>query len=140
MNNTYSYGSHKDLEPTELFLFIAVEQTCEQLGIDDVGIRHLDFFRSADFANARQAIRSNEGHVYRLRYVSFAVPLRAKKEGLADLHAEQHKAASLDFDSQAQHVCRSNAAGRRVGSLGKRCCPDRVSHRHSIQPHRFARG
>jgi len=36
MNNTYNYGSHKDLEPTELFLFIAVEQTCEQLGIDDV--------------------------------------------------------------------------------------------------------
>jgi len=36
MNNTYNYGSHKDLEPTELFLFIAVEQTCEQLGVDDV--------------------------------------------------------------------------------------------------------
>ena len=36
MNNTYNYGSHKDLEPTELFLLIAVEQTCEQLGIDDV--------------------------------------------------------------------------------------------------------
>lgn len=36
MNNTYNYGSHKDLEPTELFLFIAVERTCEQLGIDDV--------------------------------------------------------------------------------------------------------
>ena len=36
MSNTYNYGSHKDLEPTELFLFIAVEQTCEQLGVDDV--------------------------------------------------------------------------------------------------------
>lgn len=139
MNNTYSYGSHKDLEPTELFLFIAVEQTCEQLGIDDVEYVIL-IFSGLPILPTRQAIRSNEGHVYRLRYVSFAVPLRAKKEGLADLHAEQHKAASLDFDSQAQHVCRSNAAGRRVGSLGKRCCPDRVSHRHSIQPHRFARG
>jgi hypothetical protein len=36
MSDTYSYGSHKDLEPTELFLFIAVDQTCEQLGINDV--------------------------------------------------------------------------------------------------------
>jgi len=36
MSNTYNYGFHKDLEPTELFLFIAVEQTCEQLGINDV--------------------------------------------------------------------------------------------------------
>lgn len=36
MSDTYSYGSHKDLEPTELFLFIAADQTCEQLGINDV--------------------------------------------------------------------------------------------------------
>lgn len=36
MSNTYNYGSHNDLQPTELFLFIAVEQTCAQLGIDDV--------------------------------------------------------------------------------------------------------
>ncbi|RKP50820.1 STM2901 family protein [Trinickia fusca] len=36
MSNTYNYGSHKDLEPTELFLFIAIDQTCEQLGINDV--------------------------------------------------------------------------------------------------------
>ena len=36
MSSTYNYGSHNDLEPTELFLFIAVDQTCKQLGIDDV--------------------------------------------------------------------------------------------------------
>ncbi|KVC98518.1 hypothetical protein WL28_18705 [Burkholderia ubonensis] len=36
MSNTYNYGTHTGLEPTELFLFIAVDQTCEQLGINDV--------------------------------------------------------------------------------------------------------
>ncbi|MFM0069016.1 STM2901 family protein [Paraburkholderia aspalathi] len=36
MNNKYRYGVHQDLAPAELFFFIAVEQTCEQIGIADV--------------------------------------------------------------------------------------------------------
>jgi hypothetical protein len=36
MSNSYSYGIHVGLAPTELFIFIAVGETCDQLGIDDV--------------------------------------------------------------------------------------------------------
>jgi hypothetical protein len=36
MNNTYNHGTHGNLPPVELFLFIAVDETCSQLGIDDV--------------------------------------------------------------------------------------------------------
>lgn len=36
MSNTYQYGTHRGLSPTELFLFIAADETCKQLGIDDV--------------------------------------------------------------------------------------------------------
>lgn len=36
MSNAYNYGSHKNLTPTELFLFIAVDDICDRLGIDDV--------------------------------------------------------------------------------------------------------
>ncbi|NTX31342.1 hypothetical protein HT746_30235 [Burkholderia pyrrocinia] len=35
-SNTYRYGVHADLAPAELFFFIAVEETCAQVGIDDV--------------------------------------------------------------------------------------------------------
>lgn len=35
-SNTYRYGAHADLAPAELFFFIAVEETCAQVGIDDV--------------------------------------------------------------------------------------------------------
>lgn len=35
-SNTYRYGAHADLAPAELFFFIAVEETCVQVGIDDV--------------------------------------------------------------------------------------------------------
>ncbi|HDR9028343.1 TPA: hypothetical protein QDB14_002537 [Burkholderia vietnamiensis] len=34
--NTYSYGGHSGLEPAELFFFIAVAETCDQVGINDV--------------------------------------------------------------------------------------------------------
>lgn len=34
--NTYNYGNHVDLTPTELLLFIAVRETCEKLDIEDV--------------------------------------------------------------------------------------------------------
>jgi hypothetical protein len=36
MSNTYRYGVHQDLAPAELFFFIAVEEACEQIGINDV--------------------------------------------------------------------------------------------------------
>jgi hypothetical protein len=36
MGNAYNYGRHRNLTPLELFLFIAVGETCDQLGIDDV--------------------------------------------------------------------------------------------------------
>lgn len=35
MSNSYNYDSFKGLTPTELLFFIMVDQTCEQLGIDD---------------------------------------------------------------------------------------------------------
>jgi hypothetical protein len=36
MANTYSYGVHRGLEPVELFFFIAIAETCDQVGINDV--------------------------------------------------------------------------------------------------------
>ncbi|SMG55297.1 STM2901 family protein [Paraburkholderia susongensis] len=36
MSHTYNYGSHSNLTPAELFLFIVVDETCSQLEIDDV--------------------------------------------------------------------------------------------------------
>ncbi|WP_260858850.1 STM2901 family protein [Paraburkholderia sp. BCC1885] len=36
MANTYWYSGHRDLSPVELFFFIAAQETCEQLGIDDI--------------------------------------------------------------------------------------------------------
>ncbi|WP_321878718.1 STM2901 family protein [Paraburkholderia bannensis] len=35
MSNIYTYGIHTDLTREELFLLIAIDKTCEQLGIDD---------------------------------------------------------------------------------------------------------
>ncbi|RQP40096.1 MULTISPECIES: STM2901 family protein [Burkholderia cepacia complex] len=34
--NTYSYLSHQNLTPAELFFFVAADETCKQVGIDDV--------------------------------------------------------------------------------------------------------
>ncbi|GAB2903809.1 membrane protein [Paraburkholderia jirisanensis] len=36
MSNMYKFNGHEDLSATELFLFIAMQETSEQLGIDDV--------------------------------------------------------------------------------------------------------
>ncbi|WGS51639.1 hypothetical protein LFL96_09120 [Paraburkholderia sp. D15] len=36
MSNKYSFGGHHDLTPAELFFFVAVQETCEQVGIDDI--------------------------------------------------------------------------------------------------------
>lgn len=36
MTNTYNYSGHPDLTPTELFFFIAAQETCEKIGIDDI--------------------------------------------------------------------------------------------------------
>ncbi|WP_206997482.1 STM2901 family protein [Trinickia mobilis] len=39
MNNTYRYGIHQNLTPQELFFIVLLDETCKQLGIDDlVGI------------------------------------------------------------------------------------------------------
>jgi hypothetical protein len=38
MGNAYNYGRHRNLTPSELFLFIAVGETCDQLGIDEAVI------------------------------------------------------------------------------------------------------
>ncbi|RQS59630.1 STM2901 family protein [Burkholderia sp. Bp8986] len=35
-STTYRYGVHSDLTPAELFFFVAVEETCARVGIDDV--------------------------------------------------------------------------------------------------------
>src|SRR5579864_6533221 len=35
MSNTYNYGIHNDLTPTQLFFLIAVDQTMAKLGISD---------------------------------------------------------------------------------------------------------
>ncbi len=37
MSNTYSFGIHHNLTPPQLFLLITVEETCKELGIEDVG-------------------------------------------------------------------------------------------------------
>ncbi|NML29715.1 STM2901 family protein [Paraburkholderia antibiotica] len=34
--NRYAYFRHRDLTPAELFFFIALDQTCKELGIDDL--------------------------------------------------------------------------------------------------------
>ncbi|KXU86259.1 hypothetical protein CI15_17450 [Paraburkholderia monticola] len=36
MSNTYNYGIHSDLTPTQLFFLIAVDQTMAETGISDV--------------------------------------------------------------------------------------------------------
>ena len=36
MSHVYQYNRHNDLTPPELFLFIAMQETSEQFGIDDV--------------------------------------------------------------------------------------------------------
>ncbi|WP_218883776.1 STM2901 family protein [Burkholderia guangdongensis] len=36
MANTYMYAGHSDLTPAELFFFIAAQETCEQIGINDI--------------------------------------------------------------------------------------------------------
>lgn len=36
MGTLYSYGVHRNLKPAELFFFIAADETCGQLGIDDI--------------------------------------------------------------------------------------------------------
>lgn len=35
MGNLYTYGIHKSLTPVELYCFVAINETCEQLGIAD---------------------------------------------------------------------------------------------------------
>ncbi|WP_063532607.1 STM2901 family protein [Burkholderia sp. MSMB1589WGS] len=34
--STYNYLSHQNLTPVELFFFVAADETCKQVGIDDV--------------------------------------------------------------------------------------------------------
>ncbi|KWU29081.1 STM2901 family protein [Burkholderia cenocepacia] len=36
MNNTYAFGTHPDLTPMELFFLIFIDETCKELGVDDV--------------------------------------------------------------------------------------------------------
>ncbi|KVH30731.1 STM2901 family protein [Burkholderia cepacia] len=36
MNNTYSFGTHRDLTPMELFFLAFIDETCKELGVDDV--------------------------------------------------------------------------------------------------------
>ncbi|KVK92343.1 STM2901 family protein [Burkholderia cepacia] len=36
MNNTYSFGTHRDLTPMELFFLVFIDETCKELGVDDV--------------------------------------------------------------------------------------------------------
>lgn len=33
---TYRYGVHRSLSPTELFFYVAVEEACKQLGVEDI--------------------------------------------------------------------------------------------------------
>jgi hypothetical protein len=35
-SNRYAYFRHRDLTPAELFFFICLDQTCKELGIDDL--------------------------------------------------------------------------------------------------------
>ncbi|RQU95065.1 hypothetical protein DF133_03125 [Burkholderia cenocepacia] len=36
MNNTYAFGTHRDLTPMELYFLIFIDETCKELGVDDV--------------------------------------------------------------------------------------------------------
>ena len=36
MQNTYTFGIHHNLSPVELFFFVAVDETLDELGISDV--------------------------------------------------------------------------------------------------------
>ena len=36
MNNTYAFGTHRDLTPMELFFLIFIDETCKELGVYDV--------------------------------------------------------------------------------------------------------
>ncbi|MFP3506271.1 STM2901 family protein [Burkholderia sp. SIMBA_062] len=36
MNNTYDFGAHRDLTPMELFFLVFIDETCKELGVDDV--------------------------------------------------------------------------------------------------------
>ncbi|QND94006.1 hypothetical protein SY91_01390 [Burkholderia cenocepacia] len=36
MNNTYAFGAHRDLTPMELFFLVFIDETCKELGVDDV--------------------------------------------------------------------------------------------------------
>ena len=36
MGNTYRYGIHENLSPGELFLLVTIDETCKQLGIEDL--------------------------------------------------------------------------------------------------------
>ncbi|WP_175776690.1 STM2901 family protein [Burkholderia anthina] len=36
MNNTYDFGTHRDLTPMELFFLVFIDETCKKLGVDDV--------------------------------------------------------------------------------------------------------
>ncbi|MEK6354681.1 MAG: hypothetical protein V4796_28700 [Burkholderia cenocepacia] len=36
MNNTYAFGTHRDLTPMELFFLIFIDETCKELGVDNV--------------------------------------------------------------------------------------------------------
>lgn len=36
MNNTYDFGTHRDLTPMELFFLVFIDETCRELGVDDV--------------------------------------------------------------------------------------------------------
>ncbi|WP_061172885.1 STM2901 family protein [Caballeronia pedi] len=35
MSNTYGYGMHRNLTPSELLFLIAVDETCDELGVND---------------------------------------------------------------------------------------------------------
>lgn len=36
MNNTDDFGTHRDLTPMELFFLVFIDETCKELGVDDV--------------------------------------------------------------------------------------------------------
>jgi hypothetical protein len=35
--NLYSYGIHRNINAGELFFYVAIDQTCKELGLDDLG-------------------------------------------------------------------------------------------------------
>ncbi|AYR22662.1 STM2901 family protein [Herbaspirillum rubrisubalbicans] len=37
MTNKYRYGIHENLSPNELLFYIFVDETCKELGVDDIG-------------------------------------------------------------------------------------------------------